>query len=75
MIYASRTVATWQATSTGKFVPQSHNILNTWETFFYQLLNVGRAIYAWQAAMHAAESFMPDLHSFETETDINTEGG
>jgi hypothetical protein len=67
VIYASRTVATWQVSSIGKFVQEekdnmfevSHNILNTWMDK-----------YAWQAAMHTAESSVPDLPSFETETDI-----
>jgi hypothetical protein len=48
----------------------SHNILNTWKFFFYQLLNARRAIDVWWATMHTAESSVPDLHSSETETDV-----
>jgi hypothetical protein len=48
----------------------SHNILNRWKNYFYQLLNIhGINDVRWRE-MHSPETLVPEPNSFEVEIAI-----
>jgi hypothetical protein len=54
----------------GGLLVDSHNILNSWKTYFSRLLNVRRVSDVRQIEMHAAEPLVPDPSPFEVEIAI-----
>jgi hypothetical protein len=48
----------------------SHNIVNRWKNYFWQLLNVCGINDVRQREMHTAEPFAPEPSSFEVEIAI-----
>ncbi|PNF14688.1 hypothetical protein B7P43_G10271 [Cryptotermes secundus] len=51
-------------------VADSHNILNRWRNYFYQLMNVHRVSVIRQTEIHTAELLAPDPSPFEVESAI-----
>jgi hypothetical protein len=51
----------------GDLLADSHNILNTWNNYFSQLLNVNRVSGVRQIKIHTAEPLVPDPTPFEAE--------
>jgi hypothetical protein len=54
----------------GDLLADPHNILDMWNTYFSQLLNVRRASDVRQIEIHTAEPLVPDLSPFEVEVAI-----
>jgi hypothetical protein len=54
----------------GDLLADSHNILNRWKKFFFQLLNVHRVSDVRQIEMHTAEPLVPDPSSCKVEIAI-----
>jgi len=54
----------------GDLFADSHNILNKWENYFFQILNVCIIFYVRQTEMHAAEPLLPEPSCFEVEIAI-----
>jgi hypothetical protein len=54
----------------GDLLADSHNILNRWNNYFFQLLNVHRVSDVRQTEMRTAEPLVPDRNPFQVETAI-----
>jgi hypothetical protein len=54
----------------GDLLPDSHNILNRWNNYFSQLLNVHGVSDVKQIEIHTAEPLVPDPSPFEVEIAI-----
>jgi hypothetical protein len=54
----------------GDLLPDSHDILNRWKKYFYQLLNVRKASGIRRIEIHKAEPLVPDHSPVEVEIAI-----
>ncbi|PNF35751.1 hypothetical protein B7P43_G13042 [Cryptotermes secundus] len=54
----------------GDLLSDSHNILNRWRNYFFQLLNVHKVSDVRQTEIHTAEPLVPDPSPFEVESAI-----
>jgi hypothetical protein len=54
----------------GVLLVDSHNILNSWKSYYSQLLNVYRFSDVRQIEVHTAEPLVPDPSPFENENTI-----